>query len=838
MAKTVKLALMSSLGLATTATVTAAATASTAPHRPERAQREQPNMVLFIADDCTFENLGCYGSRDSRTPNIDRLASQGMTFERAYQSSSVSSPTRHNLYTGLWPMKTGAYPNHTRANDGTLSIVHHLQPAGYRVALAGKSHVGPDEVFPWNRFIDFNKGVELDFDEIDNFIAQCENDDTPFCLFVASSEPHSPWNKGDASQLNPATLTLPPMWVDTPQTRQAFARHLAEVNHMDAQVGRVMDILDSHGATDNSLLLFTSEQGNSFPFAKWTCYDQGVHTAMIVRWPGVVAPASRSDAIVEYVDVVPTFIEAAGADPLGPLDGKSLVPVLKGRKKSHKRYTFSQHTSRGIYSGPEYYGTRSVADSRWRYIVNFTPEVAFQNTETNGKLFKQWEQLAAQGDSHAAAMTRNYRWRPARELYDTSVDPYCMNNLADDPAHAKHVARLDRELRRWMEQCGDRGQATEMEALEHQVAANTDNAAAGHATSDNDIDAASRKATIAAIRARDRAVLVKNDIWIRDPYIVLGPDDNYYLTGTTRSPAGDTEANRYNTGLGDSTAVGDNLRVWRSRDMVSWRALDAAYSVSGRADIIKPDNQNRKGPKWLLWAPELHWDPAGKRWVMVHCPAWLSSLATTTSIGEGAEWVSPSERGFFRKHDPSLFRDDDGTWYLVWANTMIAPVKADFSGLAAEPMSIDPADRKIGHEGALMRKIAGKYVHFGTAWSTDSLRHGSYNLYYCVSDSPTGPFSERRFVGRFLGHGTPFQDRDGNWWCTAFYNANVPPLPAGGIETRNLSDNAYTINEQGVTIVPLTVEVLPDGDLRIRATDPRYATPGPDEAWPVADIKE
>jgi len=433
-------------------------------------ERERPNMVLFISDDCTFENLGCYGSPDSRTPNIDRLASEGMLFDRAYQACAVSSPTRHNLYTGIWPMKTGAYPNHTMAEEGTLSIVHHLRPAGYRVALVGKSHVAPESVFPWDRYVDFKKGAELDFDEIDRFIKECSDDGVPFCLFVASSEPHSPWNKGDASQFDPDGLTLPPMWVDVPRTRQAFARHLAEVNYMDAQVGRLMDILDERGVADNSMTVFTSEQGNSFPFAKWTCYDQGVHTAFIVRWPGVVSPGSRSSAIVEYVDVVPTFLDAAGIKAQGPLDGESIVPVLRGRKSGHKKYTFSQHTSRGIIAGPEFFGTRSVADERFRYIINFTPEVPFQNTETNGALFKLWEQKGAEGDAHAAAMTYNYRWRPARELYDTTSDPYCMNNLAENPDYAHHVARLDRRLHRWMELCGDKGQGTEMEALKHKPA--------------------------------------------------------------------------------------------------------------------------------------------------------------------------------------------------------------------------------------------------------------------------------------------------------------------------------------------------------------------------------
>ena len=145
-------------------------------------------------------------------------------------------------------------------------------------------------------------------------------------------------------------------------------------------------------------MVYLSEQGNSLPFAKWTCYDVGVHSACLVRWPGTIKPNTTSAALVEYVDILPTFLEIAGVKPSGPLDGKSFVPVLKGEAKEHKQYTFSLQTTRGIYSGSEYYGIRSVADKKYRYILNLTPEVAFQNTEVLAPLFKKW-QLKAQTDT-------------------------------------------------------------------------------------------------------------------------------------------------------------------------------------------------------------------------------------------------------------------------------------------------------------------------------------------------------------------------------------------------------------------------------------------------------
>jgi uncharacterized sulfatase len=190
----------------------------------------------------------------------------------------------------------------------------------------------------------------------------------------------------------------------------------------------------------------------------------------MIRWPGVIKPGSVSDVLVEYVDIVPTFLETAGLRPSEKLDGKSLVPLLTGKVKEHKQYTFSLQTTRGIYSGSEYYGIRSVADKKYRYIVNLTPEATFQNTETQGRLFRQW-QKRAETDTLARWITDRYQHRPAAELYDLEKDPYCMNNIAGKPEYQPVIDRMDKVLKAWMDSCGDHGQVTEMEAKEHQYQA-------------------------------------------------------------------------------------------------------------------------------------------------------------------------------------------------------------------------------------------------------------------------------------------------------------------------------------------------------------------------------
>ncbi|HYW79328.1 MAG TPA: sulfatase, partial [Thermoguttaceae bacterium] len=246
----------------------------------------RPNFLFVIADDCTFRDIGCYGGQ-AHTPNIDRLASEGMRFTRCFQAAPMCSPTRHNIYTGLYPVKSGAYPNHTFAKPGTRSVVHYLEPLGYRVALSGKRHIGTREVFP---FEFLGSGNNPDIGAIDTFLSECREKATPFCLFACSNEPHSPWNKGDASRYDPAKVKLPPYFVDTPTTRDDMSRYLAEITYYDGQVGECLDLLEKHDLAENTLVIVVSEQGSSFPFGKWTCYDTGLQSAMIVRWPGKVAP--------------------------------------------------------------------------------------------------------------------------------------------------------------------------------------------------------------------------------------------------------------------------------------------------------------------------------------------------------------------------------------------------------------------------------------------------------------------------------------------------------------------------------------------------------------------
>ena len=241
-----------------------------------------------------------------------------------------------------------------------------------------------------------------------------------------------------------------------------MSRYLAEITYYDSQVGRAMQLLKKHKLSDNTLLVVTSEQGSSMPFAKWTCYDSGLQTGLIARWPGKIKPGTTNPAMIEYIDLLPTWVEAAGGTPDPSLQGKSLLPVFAG-KETHKTHVHGIMTTKGINSGSPHYGIRSIRSEKFKFIWNLTPEAKFKNACTNSPEFKSWLTVDT---PKAKALVKRYQSRPKEELYDIITDPLELNNLAGDEKHAETMNELRSKLAVWMKQCGDEGQATELKAIE------------------------------------------------------------------------------------------------------------------------------------------------------------------------------------------------------------------------------------------------------------------------------------------------------------------------------------------------------------------------------------
>ncbi len=427
---------------------------------------QPPNILIILADDCTYNDLPLYGGQNARTPNIDRLAADGLTFNKAYLASAMCQPCRAELYTGQFPMRNGCAWNHSASRPGTRSLPQHLAPAGYRTGLAGKVHVLPAASYPFEDVPGFDPSCTRapthahDLTGVREFITRDQKQ--PFCLVIALTEPHVPWVMGDASQYPPRQLKLPPNIADTPKTRQDFSSYLAEITYMDGQVGEILATLDASGAASDTLVLFSSEQGSQFPGNKWTCWDTGLHTALVARWPGKVAAGARTDAIVHYADVVPTLLDLAGVQVGHDFDGRSFAAVLRGTQTAHRDHAYAAHNN--YPEGPPY-PVRSVTDGEWRYIRNLAPDELYIEKHLMGQLggsaahnpyWPTW--MAFSWDTpRTYNLIKRYMRRPAEELYHTAQDPAEMTNLAASAEHAAIKARLSAELDRWLAEQGDPG---------------------------------------------------------------------------------------------------------------------------------------------------------------------------------------------------------------------------------------------------------------------------------------------------------------------------------------------------------------------------------------------
>ncbi|MBT3200269.1 MAG: sulfatase [Phycisphaerales bacterium] len=415
---------------------------------------DRPNIVMILADDQTYLDSGAYGNKDVKTPSIDRLASQGMLFKRCFTATAMCAPTRQQLYTGIFPVRNGAYPNHSQVKPGTKSIVHHLKALGYRVGLVGKSHFGPRESFPFER---------VSGGKIAEFIAR--DPKQPYCLFYASHSPHLPWKEGDASAYDPKKLTVPPYMVDVPEMRQGLCRYYAEITAFDAEVGKCMKAVDDSPGKDNTIFIYTSEQGMQLPYAKWTCYELGLRTALVIRWPKCVKPGSVASAMVQYVDVTPTLVDAAGGKIPEGLDGRSFLQVLLGKTDKHNDLVYGVHTTTKIIAAtPGGYPIRSVRDEKYKYIRNLRHEATFNNTlirSDKENIWKPWVEKA-KTDKFAAKRVSGYLNRPAEELYDIVNDPHELNNLSGDKKYRPIMDAMNKKLQAWMDQQGDKGLETEL----------------------------------------------------------------------------------------------------------------------------------------------------------------------------------------------------------------------------------------------------------------------------------------------------------------------------------------------------------------------------------------
>lgn len=425
---------------------------------------DRPNIVVFVADDLLSSELSCYGGKNIETPNIDRLAKEGVKFTHNYASIAMSVPIRASMYTGLYPIRHGSYQNHKPTFEGTKTVNEYMKEEGYRVGRTGKDHPVTPSVYKFEEIPGFTRNcvaakAPYHVNGIREFITR---DNNPFLLYVCSIHPHVPWTWGDPNEFDPDKLILPENCVDNPQMRKIFTRYLAEIRALDNEVGSVLEVLAESGKLDNTLVIFLGEQGPQLPGGKWTCWYPGVHSALLARYPAKIEAGRVSHAIVQYEDLLPTFIDIAGGDPRKELDGLSFKKALFGESEHARDYAYSIHNN--IPEGRPY-PIRSIRDERYALIWNLTSDEPYYEKhymkEPLSGIWGIWK-AAENKDPNAKMLVDRFVHRPEFEFYDLEKDPWEMHNLAKKPKYQPRIQEMKRLLEAWMKQQGDKGAAMDI----------------------------------------------------------------------------------------------------------------------------------------------------------------------------------------------------------------------------------------------------------------------------------------------------------------------------------------------------------------------------------------
>ncbi|WP_437193779.1 sulfatase-like hydrolase/transferase [Planctomicrobium sp. SH527] len=416
---------------------------------------KRPNIVVFLSDDHTFRDSSVYGSPDFKTPNMERVAQAGMTFNRAYVMSSSCAPSRAALLSGMYPQHNGSEANHSRVHSNVKKLPTYFHELGYEVVSFGK--VGHYAQTPeWDFDTARHHGYHEDI-AIPKAIEWLEarKSERPLVLFVGTNWPHVPWPK-DRGGLNPDDQVVPPNHVDSKVTRERRAQYHAAVNNMDRDLGSVFDAVRKK-LGDDTFFLHTSDHGAQWPFGKWNLYEDGIRTPLIVNWKGRIAEGVRTEAMVSWIDILPTLVDVAGGPAPTNIDGRSFLPVLLGKSQSHRDQVFTTHSGDG---NNNVYPIRAVTTGDgWKYIRNIHPEFRYTSHVTTVQAdtgyWSDWVQTA-KNNPDALAKVLRYQQRPAEELYRLSDDPYEQKNLSADPANLERLAKLRGTLDQWIKETGDK----------------------------------------------------------------------------------------------------------------------------------------------------------------------------------------------------------------------------------------------------------------------------------------------------------------------------------------------------------------------------------------------
>jgi arylsulfatase A-like enzyme len=422
-----------------------------------RTPEPRPNIVWLIADDLG-PDLGCYGRADVRTPNLDRLADQGVRFDRMFAQIASCSPSRASFFSGRYPGSMDAGDMKIPLDEGIDLLPTMLREAGYYSISAGKFHIGGYES-PRPRpgmLLDYPERARPQFDAVSSVgvvdewraLLEARPEGRPFFLAIGFHEPHRGWDP-EALERFPYSdeiVPVPPFLADTSEVRHDLASYASEISALDARIGTVLETLDDEGVSANTVVVFFSDHGMPFPRCKTQVYDSGLRVPLIVRWPGRVDPRGVHHGLRELVDLVPTMCELAGVSPSGGVQGSSFLSALLDPTVPGKPQVYGE---RNMHDTDDH--VRSVRTERFQYISNAYPDEPManaydvMNSSTQVAMRRLYDAGRLPPHQSHAFVTR----RPPVELYDLESDPHELINLADDPQYRQIVEDLRERLQHY-----------------------------------------------------------------------------------------------------------------------------------------------------------------------------------------------------------------------------------------------------------------------------------------------------------------------------------------------------------------------------------------------------
>lgn len=409
-----------------------------------------PNFVFFIVDDVSQEDLGCYGSTCAKTPNLDRMAADGMRFDQAYLTISSCSPSRCSIITGRYPHNTGAPELHTTLPKDQVTFIQELRKAGYYTVISGKNHMGKAGDLGFEKESK-GKGPGKEEDWV-SLLANRPKDRPFFCWF-ASTDAHRGWNLDDnAPTYDPADIEVPPYLFDGPKTREDLAAYFHEVSRTDTFAGRLRDELRRQGVEGDTYVIYMADNGRPFPRCKTRVYDSGVRTPFIVTCPGRIQPGI-SQSLISSIDVSATVLDLAGLAKPPSIQGVSFRSILEDPKAKTRDYVFAEHNWH-VFQAHE----RMVRFGDWMYIRNAFPNhqaLCMESDATYPAGEELWAMEAAGKLDPKTQRDIFLNPRPAEELFQVSRDPHQLVNLADRSEHTEILKSLRSALDQWTRETGD-----------------------------------------------------------------------------------------------------------------------------------------------------------------------------------------------------------------------------------------------------------------------------------------------------------------------------------------------------------------------------------------------